>query len=130
MIAGCGGQIGKALTRTLVEELGDDQVVACDLVEDAKDVECKYYKLDVTDGVRYEQIVKENKVDYIVHLAAILSSLGEKYPALAYDVNVNGATNALNIARDNDCQIYIPSTIGAFGGPHFPKDNTPNDVIL
>ena len=66
-------------------------------------MDCKYYKLDVTDGERYQQIVKENKVDYIVHLAAILSSLGEKYPQLAYDVNVNGATNALNIARDNDC---------------------------
>ena len=59
--------------------------------------------MDVTDHKKYEQIVKDNKVDYILHLAAILSSLGEKYPELAYDVNVTGATNALNIARDYGC---------------------------
>jgi nucleoside-diphosphate-sugar epimerase len=63
-------------------------------------------------------------------IAAILSSLGEKYPDLAYDVNVNGATNALEIAREHNCQVYIPSSIAVFGGDHFPKDNTPNDVIL
>jgi len=37
-----------------------------------------------------------------VHLAAILSSLGEKMPDLAYDVNINGAANAFNIARDEN----------------------------
>jgi nucleoside-diphosphate-sugar epimerase len=74
--------------------------------------------------------VKENNVDYIIHLAAILSSLGEKYPELAYDVNVIGANNAFNIARDNNCQLFMPSTIAVFGGNNFPKENTPNDVIL
>ena len=57
----------------------------------------------MTNKDKYEAIVKENKVDYILHLAAILSSLGEKFPDLAYDVNVNGATNALNIAREHNC---------------------------
>jgi hypothetical protein len=36
-------------------------------------------------------------------LAAILSSLGEQYPELCYDVNVTGGTNALEVARDNNC---------------------------
>lgn len=36
----------------------------------------------------------------------------------------------MRIARDNNCQIFIPSTIGVFGGDHFPKKNTPVDVIL
>jgi threonine 3-dehydrogenase len=69
-------------------------------------------------------------VDYILHLAAILSSLGEKYPKLAYDVNVNGAANAFDISKDHDCQLFIPSSIAVFGGEAFPKDMTPNDVIL
>ena len=47
--------------------------------------------------------MQEEDIDYVLHLAAILSSLGEKYPDLAYDVNVNGAANALNIAKDNIC---------------------------
>mgnify|MGYP006184844221 CR=1 FL=1 len=74
--------------------------------------------------------MRDNKVDYIVHLAGILSSLGEKHPQLAFDVNVMGAKNAMDIARDNNCQLFIPSTIGAFGGDIFEKENTPNDSIL
>lgn len=74
--------------------------------------------------------MKDEEVDYIIHLAAILSSLGEQHPALAYDVNVTGGTNALELARDYNCQIFIPSTIGAFGGTTFQKDQTPDDSIL
>jgi len=103
----------------LIKELGPNQVIASDLIEKDPSLGCKYEQLDVTDHKKYEQIVKENKVDYILHLAAILSSLGEKHPELAYDVNVTGCTNALNIARDHDCQLYVPSSIAAFGGDGF-----------
>jgi len=47
--------------------------------------------------------------------------MGEKHPDRATDVNVYGAINALNIARDNKCQIFMPSTIAVFGGELFPK---------
>jgi nucleoside-diphosphate-sugar epimerase len=77
---------------------------------------CKYYQLDVTDGKKYREIVENEKVTYIVHLAAILSSLGERNFDLAYNVNIHGSKNALDIAKDNDCAVYIPSTIGVFGG--------------
>ena len=110
--------------------MGSEQVIAADLVEEDKNIQCKYYKLDVTDFKTYEKIVQEEEVDYVLHLAAILSSLGEKYPDLAYDVNVNGAANAFNIAKDNNCQLFMPSSIAVFGGNHFEKHNTPNDTIL
>lgn len=77
--------------------------------------------MDVVDYSKYESLVKSNKITYIVHLAAILSALGEKHPDLATSVNVTGCINALNIARDNNCQIFVPSTIAVFGGNHFPK---------
>lgn len=105
-------------------------MVAADLVESDAGINCKYEKLDITDFKRYEAIVKDNKIDYIVHLAAILSSLGEAHPMLAYDVNVTGATNAMNISRDNGCQLFVPSSIAVFGGTAFQKDQTPNDTIL
>lgn len=99
-------------------------------MEEDPSIQCKYYKLDVTDFKTYEKIVQEEEVDYVLHLAAILSSLGEKYPDLAYDVNVNGAANAFNIAKDNNCQLFMPSSIAVFGGDNFEKHNTPNDCIL
>ena len=49
---------------------------------------CRYEQLDVTDFKRYDEIVAEHKVDYIVHLAAILSALGERFPDRATNVNV------------------------------------------
>jgi threonine 3-dehydrogenase len=84
----------------------------------------------VTDAKRYEEIVTEHKVDYIVHLAAILSALGERFPDRATNVNVYGCVNALNIARTHKARIFVPSTIAVFGGNHFPKVNTPVDVVL
>ena len=57
--------------------------------------------MDVFDEVNYRKLVVENKINYIVHLAGILSASGEKNPDLAIDVNVIGVINALRIARDN-----------------------------
>lgn len=57
----------------------------------------------MSDFKTYERIVKDNKIDYIVHLAAILSALGERVPDRAIKVNVDGCLNALNLARDNNC---------------------------
>lgn len=43
---------------------------------------------------------------------------------------MNGAANAFNIAMEHDCQLFVPSSIAAFGGDVFQKDMTPNDSIL
>jgi nucleoside-diphosphate-sugar epimerase len=77
LVAGCRGQIGTALTNALIAELGEANVIAADLVESDPTIGCKYYKLDVTDKKTYKKIVETEEVDYILHLAAILSSLGE-----------------------------------------------------
>jgi len=37
--------------------------------------------------------------------------------------------NSLEIARENGCAVFTPSSIGAFG-PTSPKDNTPQDTIM
>lgn len=78
-------------------------MIATDLVEHDDNIGCKYEQLDVVDSAKYQKLVKDHKVDYIVHLAGILSSLGEKHPQLAFDVNVLGAKNAMDNARDFGC---------------------------
>lgn len=65
-----------------------------------------------------------------MHLAAILSAMGEKQPELAEKVNVYGFLNGLNLAREHKCTMFSPSSIASYGGEHFPKDNTPEDTIL
>ena len=109
---------------------GDGSVIASDIGDKKVDFPCTYTSLDICDEDKYRGLVKDNKIDYIVHLAAILSASGELYPDKALKVNVNGAISALNIAKDNNCKIFLPSTIAAFGGDKFQKDKTPVDSIL
>lgn len=45
-------------------------------------------------------------------------------------VNVEGSICALNIARENKCQIFIPSTIAAYGGDKFQKHMAPVESIM
>ena len=105
-------------------------MIASDLGEKKGDFTCGYTSLDITDEYQYAKLVKDNKIDYIVHLAAILSATGELVPDKAMKVNVNGAITALNLAREHKAQIFIPSTIAVFGGDTFQKDKTPVDSIL
>ena len=129
-MAGCKGQIGIPLVKALCQEVGNDNVIACDLSDKKVDLPCRQEQLDVVDLERYEKLVTENKIDYIVHLAAILSALGEKFPDRAASVNVDGAVNALNLAREHKASVFIPSSIAVFGGDKFPKHKTPSDTIL
>ena len=84
----------------------------------------------MTDADRYLHMVKSNKITNIVHLAGILSALGEKNPELAIDVNITGVINAIRAAHEYNTAIFIPSSIAVFGGDHFPKVDTPVDVVL
>ena len=114
----------------MCEELGAENIIASDLSEQKFDFPCKYEQLDVVDEQKYMNLVKTNKVNYIVHLAGILSALGEQKPDLAVDVNVLGVINAMRAARETNSRIFVPSSIAVFGGDHFPKEETPVDVIL
>jgi nucleoside-diphosphate-sugar epimerase len=74
------------------------------------------------------EVINKYKVDTIYHLAAILSSVAEKTPQLAWNVNMIGLFNVLEVARNYKCAVFTPSSIGAFG-PGTPLDNTPQDTI-
>lgn len=130
-MTGANGQIGIPLTKAIIKEVGPQgSVLATDVGQNKVDFGCTYESLDITDAKKYEAIVKEKKIDYIVHLAAILSASGELYPDKALEVNVNGAITAMNLARENNAKLFLPSTIAVFGGDKFQKDKTPNDSIL
>ena len=58
-----------------------------------------------------------------------MSAKGEANPTLAWKINIGALTNSLEVARQYNCALFTPSSIGAFGGD-FPRDNTPQDTIM
>lgn len=131
MITGALGQIGTELTLKLREIYGVDNVLATDLrrpEEGAKVLEGPFEELDVTDAERMDQLAGEFKADTIMHMAALLSATAEKNPVFAWNLNMGGLLNALEVARKYNMQFFTPSSIGAFG-PNTPADNTPQVTI-
>jgi nucleoside-diphosphate-sugar epimerase len=131
LVTGSVGQIGSELTMELRERYGNDNVVAggrktkpSDKLRDSGPFEI----VDCVDIKAVSDVVKKYKIDTIYHLAAILSAVAEAKPNLAWDVNINGLYNVLEVARENKCAVFVPSSIGAFG-PTTPLDDTPQDTI-
>ncbi|MGG4455057.1 MULTISPECIES: L-threonine 3-dehydrogenase [Brevibacillus] len=131
LVTGALGQIGSELIMKLRDIYGADQVIATDIRRNEDDPVVQsgpFEVLDVTDGNRMFELAKKHGVDTIMHLAALLSATAEAKPLLAWNLNMGGLVNALEAARELNCQFFTPSSIGAFG-PTTPKDNTPQDTI-
>ena len=132
LVTGALGQIGSELTMLLRKEYGVHNVIATSrrIKEGHEElIESGIFEiLDVTDGKSLAELVKKYKVNTIIHLAAILSAVGEKNPQRAWDINMNGLYNVLEVAREENCSVFTPSSIAVFGDST-PKDNTPQDTI-
>lgn len=131
MVTGALGQIGSELVMRMREVYGSDNVIATDLrkPEDNTVVNSGPFEmLDVKDYESMLRIAKKYEVDTLVHLAALLSATAEAKPLLAWNLNMGGLVNALEVARILKCKFFTPSSIGSFG-PSTPKDNTPQDTI-
>jgi len=130
LVTGALGQIGSELVVKLREIYGADYVIATDLRSSAHEITRSgpFELLDVTNDKAMFEIAKRYEVDTIIHLAALLSATAEEKPLLAWNLNMGGLMNALEVSRVLGCQFFTPSSIGAFG-PSTPKDNTPQDTI-
>ncbi|WP_232698951.1 L-threonine 3-dehydrogenase [Brevibacillus daliensis] len=128
LVTGALGQIGSELTTQLRHKYGADSVVATDIRQGENHQDGPFEILDVTDAKAMHEIAKKYQVDTIMHLAALLSATAEAKPLLAWNLNMGGLVNALEVARELKCQFFTPSSIGAFG-PTTPKDNTPQETI-
>ncbi|HON18323.1 MAG TPA: L-threonine 3-dehydrogenase [Salinivirgaceae bacterium] len=132
LIVGAGGQIGSELVDYTRKIYGGNNVIAADLDESKLtkfQIDGPSEKLDALDGEKYHEIVKRYKIDTIYNLVALLSATGEKNPTLAWKINMGALENSLEIARQENCAVFTPSSIGAFG-PNTPADNTPQDTIM
>jgi len=133
LVTGSAGQIGSELTMLLREKYGNENVIAginrtqpSEKIRESGPVEI----VNVVDNEQLNTVVDEFDIDTIYHMAAILSVVGEKKPQLAWDVNMNGLYNILEIAREKELiRVIIPSSIAVFG-PETPRDKTPQETVL
>ncbi|MBA5272165.1 L-threonine 3-dehydrogenase [Enterococcus hirae] len=129
LVTGCLGQIGSELVLRLREDLGNENVVATDIRVPEKLEDGELFEiLDVMDYEKMRALVEKYQVDTLIHLAALLSAVAEAKPKFAWDLNMVGLVNALEVAREFKLKFFTPSSIGAFG-PNTPKDETPQDTL-
>jgi len=131
LVTGAVGQIGSELAMELRNKYGNDNVVATGRKTKPSEKllgSGPFQFINVADINTIAEVVKKYNVDTIYHLAAILSAVAEAKPNLAWDVNITGLYNVLEVAREYGCTVFTPSSIGAFG-PSTPVDNTPQDTI-
>ncbi|MGV8880273.1 MAG: NAD-dependent epimerase/dehydratase family protein [Sphingobacteriaceae bacterium] len=131
LVIGACGQIGMELTVALRNRYGNLSVIAADRIEnkDFKIIEKPYVRLDVMDKVALQELVVAEKITQVYLLAAILSAHGEQAPQLAWNVNMQGLFNVLEIAREQKLdKVFWPSSIAVFG-PLTPKQDCPQHTI-
>lgn len=130
LITGALGQIGTELTVKLREIYGEDNVLPTD-INTPLDGPLKDKPFKVLDVRRYDEMTEtadEFQPDTIMHMAALLSATCETKPLIAWDINMGGLVNALEVARKHGLKFFTPSSIGAFG-PSTPKRDTPQTTI-
>ena len=132
LVIGATGQIGSELTLKLREIYGNTHVV-CGYIPSAKPRgelrECGPFEIcDVTNPEQIATVVLKHHVDTIYNLAALLSVVAEGRPQLAWKIGIDGLWNVLEVAREHECAVFTPSSIGSFG-PETPRNNVPQDTI-
>ena len=132
LIIGSTGQIGSELTMKLRGLHPDGNIVAGYIPgAEPKGALLESGPAEVADVRNAQQlagIVDAYKIDTIYNLAALLSAVAERKPLLAWDIQMNGLLNILEVAREKGCAVFTPSSIGSFG-PNTPRVNTPQDTI-
>ncbi|MDA3862308.1 MAG: L-threonine 3-dehydrogenase [Deltaproteobacteria bacterium] len=129
LVTGALGQIGSELIRELVKKYGKNNVLASDIKKPFSQMNgVDFVQLDCLDSQAVQKTVDSHQINQIYHLAALLSAVAEANPQKAWKVNMDGLFNILESAREFNCSVFTPSSIGAFG-PSTPPDQTPQDTI-
>ncbi len=131
LITGSLGQIGSELTLKLRKEYGINNIISTDIREINNEItkDGIFETLDVLDVDKIFEISKKYNVDTIIHLAALLSANGEKNPKNTWDINMGSVLNCLEVSRELNLKLFVPSSIAVFGN-NTPKDNTPQNTIM
>jgi nucleoside-diphosphate-sugar epimerase len=131
LVTGALGQIGTELVSAARERYGVENVVATDIriPGPASPLnEGPFEQVDCTNERRIHTVVERHQIGTVFHLAALLSAVAEEKPQVAWQINLGGLYNVLEVARETGCAVFFPSSIGVFG-PSTPPVETPQLTI-
>lgn len=132
LVIGSAGQIGLELVVKLRNIYGDKNVIASDIIIPSYDVMegGPFELLDILNKNQLKLVLKKHKVTQIYLLAALLSATAEYHPESAWNLNMNGLLNILDLYKPfNIRKLFWPSSIAVFG-PSTPITNTPQVTIM
>jgi threonine 3-dehydrogenase len=125
LVTGASGEIGRLLLQKLTED-GSHDLVALDLtpLPEAMRAHATWsYAGNITDRYLLDQLAAHHEVDAVFHLAALLSTRGERDPELSHQINVEGTLNVLRVAQNQSSRlgqpvkVVFPSSIAVYGLP-------------
>ncbi|MCE2503914.1 MAG: NAD-dependent epimerase/dehydratase family protein [Chlorobi bacterium] len=125
LVTGAGGEIGTGLIQRLSNENAFD-IIGLDLKgldPELAGLCTSSYTGDVLDTDLVPRLFLDHQIEAVFHLAAMLSSSGERNPERAFDVNVGGTMNLLKNAAEQaryleaNIRFIFPSTIAVYGLP-------------
>lgn len=130
IILGSNGQIGTELASALRSTYGNEHVITSDIRNPKYPVDGPFELLNVLEKKELAAAFKKHQPTQVYLLAAVLSATGEQHPKLAWDLNMNGLLNVLDLCvQFRVKKVFWPSSIAVFG-PHSPKVNTPQHTIM
>ena len=125
LITGANGEIGRSLLKRLHGD-GRYRVVTVDLTplpEAYRPLCLETYAGNIMDRYLLDQIAAHHEIEVVFHLAALLSTRGERDPELAHQVNVEGTLHLLRVAQNQSGRLgravrfLFPSSIAVYGLP-------------
>ncbi len=125
LATGANGEIGRSLLERLHAD-GRYSVVTVDLTplpEKYRGLCKETYAGNIMDRYLLDQIAAHHEIEVVFHLAALLSTRGERDPELAHQVNVEGTLHLLRMANNQSQRLgrpvrfLFPSSIAVYGMP-------------
>jgi nucleoside-diphosphate-sugar epimerase len=126
LLTGANGEIGRSLVQAIARE-GRYEIVTLDLtppIESMRAMCAATYAGNIMDRYLLDQIAAHHEFEAVYHLAALLSTRGERDPELAHQVNVEGTLNLLRMAQNlsqrlgRPAKFLFPSSIAVYGLPN------------
>ncbi|CAG0881381.1 unnamed protein product [Cyprideis torosa] len=130
LITGGLGQLGSGLAALMRSKYGRQNVILSDILQPTEEVleNGPYIFADILDFKCLQQVIVNYRINWIVHFSALLSAVGENNVPLAVRVNIEGVHNVMELARQYNLRLFVPSTIGAFG-EESPRNPTPDVCV-